>query len=138
MHVKKQSKFILIRKTLALLLAISLTMFMIPKALGNNALSEETKTPEKEQKEISKCLHSGIIPEIYKDRIDEIEIVDKKVKVEKKLTNSKYGTEEEMINRALEGFFVRDPERNVVYCPGNEKLRCTSIKSRGEIKLPRK
>lgn len=90
------------------------------------------------KKEISKCLHSGIIPKIYKDRIDEIEIVDKKVKVEKKLTNSKYNTEVEMIKRALEGFFVRDPERNVVYCPGNEKLRCTSIKSRGEIKYANK
>ena len=33
---------------------------------------------------------------------------------------------------------MRDPERNVVYCPGNEKLRCTSIKSRGEIKYANK
>lgn len=36
--------------------------------------------------------------------------------------------------RALEGYFVREPERNLVYCPGGEILRQKSIKKNGNIR----
>ena len=97
---------------------------------------KETKkcdNKSKDAKEISKCLHNGIIPKIYKDKIESIEIIDKKVLIEKKKTKSAYGTSEEMIQKAKDGYFVRDPEKNIVYCPGKETLRCISIKSCGSI-----
>lgn len=84
-------------------------------------------------KEISKCLHNGVIPEIYKDKIESIEVVDKKVLIDKKQSNAEYGTQDEMIQKASEGYFIRDPERNIVYCPGKEILRCISIKTCGSI-----
>lgn len=97
---------------------------------------KETKkcdNKSKDAKEISKCLHKGIIPKIYKDKIESIEIIDKKVLIEKKKTKSAYGTSEEMIQKAKDGYFVRDPEKNIVYCPGKETLRCIAIKSCGSI-----
>ena len=97
---------------------------------------KETKkcnNKSKDAKEISKCLHNGIIPKIYKDKIESIEIIDKKVLIEKKKTKSAYGTSEEMIQKAKDGYFVRDPEKNIVYCPGKETSRCISIKSCGSI-----
>ena len=45
-----------------------------------------------------------------------------------------YGTQEEMMARAKEGYFVRDPERNLVYCPNGEILRQKSIKKNGNIR----
>lgn len=45
---------------------------------------------------------------------------------------------EEMKERALEGYFVRDPERNLVYCPGGEILRQKSIKKNGNIRYANK
>lgn len=94
---------------------------------------EKCDKKSKDAKEISKCLHNGIIPKIYKDKIESIEIIDKKVLVEKKKTKSANGTSEEMIQKAKDGYFVRDPEKNIVYCPGKETLRCISIKSCGSI-----
>ena len=38
-----------------------------------------------------------------------------------------------MKERAGEGYFVRDPERNLVYCPAGEILRQKSIKKNGNI-----
>lgn len=32
-------------------------------------------------------------------------------------------TQEEMMAKAAEGYFVRDPERNIVYCPMGQTLR---------------
>lgn len=43
-------------------------------------------------------------------------------------------TSEQMRAKALEGFFVRDAERNLVYCPQGEILRQKSIKRNGNIR----
>ena len=95
-------------------------------------------TPE----ELKKCLHSGKIPEAYKDVITEIEVKEVRCfvpdKKEDEKPKSPYGTEEEMIARAKEGYFVRDPERNVVYCPMGEILRQKSIKPNGYIRYANK
>lgn len=95
--------------------------------------TEKCDKKSKDAKEISKCLHNGIIPKIYKNKIESIEIIDKKVLVEKGKTKSAYDTSEEMIQKAKDGYFVRDPEKNIVYCPGKETLRCISMKSCGSI-----
>lgn len=92
----------------------------------------ESKDPE----ELSKCLHAGVIPEAYKDAIESIEVKTKRAKVREgsACPNSPYGTEEEMRARAAEGFFVRDPERNIVYCPAGQTLRKKTIRKNGEIR----
>ena len=43
-----------------------------------------------------------------------------------------------MQETAKEGYFVRDPERNLVYCPGGEILRQKSIKKNGYIRYANK
>lgn len=49
-----------------------------------------------------------------------------------------YGTEQEMVERAREGYFVRDPERNLVYCPSGEVLRQKCINKNGNIRYANK
>ena len=51
---------------------------------------------------------------------------------------SVYGTQEEMVERAKEGYFVRDPERNLVYCPKGEILRQKCIRKNGNIRYANK
>lgn len=104
-------------------------------------VSEETlKSVESE--DIKKCLRSGNIPEVYKDVIADIKVEEKrrviKEETESEEAKSPYGTEEEMINRAKEGYFVRDPERNVVYCPAGETLRQKSVKKNGCVRYANK
>ena len=58
---------------------------------------ENCNNKSNEVNEISKCLHNGIIPKIYKDKIASIEKKKKKVLVEKKQSNTEYGTQDKMI-----------------------------------------
>lgn len=93
--------------------------------------------------ELRKALHAGVIPEAYKDIISDIEIkeVRRKVSDEPEAdepAKSIYGTEEEMMARAKEGYFIRDPERNLVYCPNGEILRQKCIKKNGNIRYANK
>lgn len=94
-----------------------------------------------ESKELKKCLHAGVIPEVYRDVISDMEIKEVRRKVAEKSpaeVTSRYGSTEEMIARAKEGYFVRDPERNFVYCPTGEILRQKCIKSNGNIRYANK
>ena len=93
-----------------------------------------------DREELKKCLHAGVIPEAYKDVISDIKVkeVRRKVEPEKTEKNSIYGTPEEMTARAKEGYFVRDPERNLVYCPMGEILRQKCIKASGVIRYANK
>lgn len=92
--------------------------------------------------ELSKCLHAGEIPDAYKGVIEsaEVKTVRRKVTDEEEQNDSKspYGTEEEMMARASEGYFVRDPERNLVYCPAGQILRQKCIKKSGDIRYANK
>lgn len=91
--------------------------------------------------ELSKCLHAGIIPEVYKEAIEHIEVreVKRRVKEERsEIDKSPYGTLDEMVARAKEGYFVRDSERNLVYCPAGEILRQKCTKSNGYIRYANK
>jgi transposase len=95
-----------------------------------------------ESVELSKCLHSGEAPEAYKEVIEDMQICEVRRKVkdtdEQQEEKSVYGTEEEMMERAKEGYFVRDPERNLVYCPSGEILRQKCIKKNGNIRYANK
>lgn len=93
--------------------------------------------------ELRKALHAGVIPEAYKDIISDIEIkeVRRKVSDEPEAdepAKSIYGTQKEMMARAKEGYFVRDPERNLVYCPNGEILRQKCIKKNGNVRYANK
>ena len=90
---------------------------------------------------IKRSLRAGLIPEEYKGIIESAEVREKRVFI-KDGTNdaakSPYGSEEEMKERAGEGYFVRDPERNLVYCPAGEVLRQKSVKKNGDIRYANK
>lgn len=88
--------------------------------------------------ELAKCLHAGMIPDAYKNSIEDMEVVEVRYKPEeikeKQDTQDPDRTEEEMKARAVEGYFVRDPERGCVYCPGGAVLYQKSIKKNGDIR----
>lgn len=93
--------------------------------------------------ELKKCIHAGEIPEAYKDVISEMKVEEVRRKVsdrqpEETDVKSIYGAPEEMQARAKEGYFVRDPERNLVYCPSGEILRQKCIKKNGNIRYANK
>lgn len=100
----------------------------------------EVNPDSTEAEELKKCLHAGVIPEAYKDVISDIEVKDVRCKVKDNPQEVKsiYGTPEEMIARAKEGYFVRDPERNLVYCPMGETLTQKCIKKSGAIRFANK
>ena len=103
----------------------------------------ECDTSSTRSGDLSKCLHAGEIPDAYKDVIESAEVkeVRRKIKAsdeESSPAKSPYGTEKEMQARASEGYFVRDPERNLVYCPGGQILRQKCIKKNGNIRYANK
>lgn len=102
--------------------------------------SSECDKTSSNKDELKKCLRSGIIPDAYKECIEDIEVVEVRRKVIDKEAQLKspYGTEEEMINRAKEGFFVRNPETERVYCPAGCILRQKCIKKNGETRYANK
>ena len=87
-------------------------------------------------------LKSGQIPDEYKDVIDSIEIKNRRNLVRddeaKASAPSPYMSEEDMKKRAAEGYFVRNPETNVVYCPMGEQLRQKCIKKNGNVRYANK
>ena len=101
----------------------------------------EVDTSSTKTKELAKCLHAGVVPEAYKDVIENIEVKEVRRQVKEEIdgdVKSIYGTQDEMRARAKEGYFVRDPERNLVYCPAGEILRQKCIKSNGYIRYANK
>lgn len=102
----------------------------------------EADTASTDAEELKKCLHAGKIPDAYQDVIDKISVEEVRRKIETEpgtgILKGIYGTPEQMKSRAEEGFFVRDPERNLVYCPQGEILRQKSIKKNGNIRYSNK
>ena len=101
---------------------------------------KECDQSSRSAEEIKKCLHNGIIPDVYEEVIEKIEVVEVKKKVvdEAGEMAEPYATEKEMKERAEEGFYVRDPERDKVHCPGGEVLRRKSIKKNGDTRYANK
>ncbi len=96
-----------------------------------------------EPEKLKKTLHAGVIPDAYKEVISDMEVTEVRRKVSDETkkdeeTTSVYGTSEEMQARAKEGYFVRDPERNLVYCPNGEILRQKCVKKNGNIRYANK
>ena len=104
----------------------------------NDTDASSTKTEE-----LKKCLHAGVIPDAYGDVIENMEVKEVYRKAaDDEITGQRpkpiYGTPEEMRAKAEEGYFVRDPERNLVYCPAGEIRRQKCIKKNGNIRYANK
>lgn len=125
-------------------MASALENGIIPNVIQKKGVTEVTVTFDYEETEISedekrstknpdlkKCLHAGTVPEIYKDILTFCGV--KKVPVKSDTENAAVVsmTEEEMIEKARSGYFVRNPESNIVYCPQGKILRagCTDSKN---------
>lgn len=88
----------------------------------NEISEEEIKSTKKE--DIKKVIRAGKIPEIYKDKIEKIEVKEKRVREYEKGEGLEDLTEEEYRDKAMkEEIFIRDIEANKVYCPGGCVLR---------------
>ena len=93
---------------------------------------------------LKESLRAGKVPEAYRGVISQMEVKEVSRKVpegseeESGEKMSVYGTPEEMKRRAEEGYFVRDPERNLVYCPAGETLRQKCVKKNGNIRYANK
>ena len=103
----------------------------------------EVNVKSTEPGELKKALHAGVIPDAYKDVISDIKVAEVRRKVSDRPESgnretSIYGTPDEMMARAKEGYFVRDPERNLVYCPNGEILRQKCIKKNGNVRYANK
>lgn len=99
-----------------------------------NDITDEQRTSTRPE-DLRACLEAGVIPDVYKGILSDTQITEVR----------QYGTadtdsavlrmtSEEMKAKALEGFFVRDVERNLVYCPQGCILRQKSIKRNGNIR----
>jgi transposase len=80
------------------------------------------------------------VPEAYAGAITRAEAGDVRHRVvgEEPAPQEPYGSQEEMAERAEEGYFVRDPGRNLVVCPAGEVLRQKSVKRSGAIRYANK
>ena len=103
----------------------------------------ETDLASTKSEKLSKAIHAGQIPDAYKDVIESIEVKEVSRLVSDKQSETEtaksiYGSEEEMLARAKEGYFVRDPEKNLVYCPAGEILRKKCTRQNGSIRYANK
>lgn len=85
--------------------------------------------------DLKACLQAGIIPDAYKGILTDAE----KTEIRRRMISTSDSdilrmNLDEKRKKALEGFFVRDAERNPVYCPQGEILRQKSVKRNGSIR----
>lgn len=95
-----------------------------------------------EAEELKKCLHAGIIPKAYKNSIEEMTVEETRYRIEETGKRSDpqdpKRTVEEMKARAKEGYFVRNPEEDCVYCVGGATLYRKTIKRAGATRYSNK
>ena len=85
--------------------------------------------------DLKTCLEAGFIPDLYNGILTDAKICEVK-SYEADIADSEVlaMSDEEMRAKATEGFFIRDAERNLVYCPEGQLLRQKSIKRNGMIR----
>ena len=82
--------------------------------------------------DLKACLRAGVIPEIYQGFVKEISVVEASVFEDVLVEEAPvFENEAQMVEYARGGFFVRDLKRNVVFCPGGERLRFCGSSKRG-------
>jgi len=102
---------------------------------------EAACTPEEiasmQPHDLAKCLRAGVVPDAYSGVIDNIEIAEKRCWVYDEPAGQAL-SDAEMLERATEGYFVRDPEKDFVYCPAGSRLFRKAIKQNGYIRYANK
>lgn len=92
--------------------------------------------------EIKKCLRAGVIPDVYKEYISDIKIeektVFKDVSLEKQIKRYPFSSYDEMLKKASEGYYVRDPEKKLVICPAGKSLYCIGETESGNMRFKNK
>lgn len=98
-------------------------------------ITDEQKASTKPE-DLKACLEAGIIPDAYNEILSDAQTSEIKAYTSSDIADSAVlnMTPEQMRAKALEGYFVRDAERNLVYCPQGEILRQKSIKRNGMIR----
>lgn len=128
--------------------AEALASGIVPNVIQRDGGCEERVEFEHNEKQISDeqrastnpedlraCLEAGVIPDAYKGILSDAEITEVRVYGTADTDSAVLSmTAEEMRSKALEGYFVRDVERNLVYCPQGCILRQKSIKRNGNIR----
>jgi len=97
-------------------------------------ITDEQKASTKPE-DLRACLEAGVIPDIYNGILTDAKVCEVK-KYEADMADSEIlsMSDEEMKAKAAEGYFVRDAERNLVYCPEGQLLRQKSVKRNGMIR----
>ena len=97
-------------------------------------ITDEQKASTRPE-DLKLCLEAGVIPNAYKDILTDVQTSEIKGYTSDVADSAVLKmTPEQMRAKALEGYFVRDAERNLVYCPQGEILRQKSIKRNGMIR----
>lgn len=97
-------------------------------------ITDEQKSSNRPE-DLKACLQAGVIPDAYTGILTDAE----KAEVRRRTAQTSDSdvlrmTPDGMRKKALEGFFVRDAGRNLVYCPQAEILRQKSVKRNGYIR----
>ena len=78
--------------------------------------------------DIQKCLRAGVVPNIYKDKIDNIEIKEKTIVENDNTIIDDNVSEQELRDKAINDHcFTRHIKSNIVFCPMGETLRKKSV-----------
>ena len=103
----------------------------------NEADITDEQRASRKPEDLRTCLEAGVIPDAYKGILTDATIVER--------TGYEGSTDiapgevlkmtmEQMVAKASEGYFIRDPERNLVVCPMGQILRPKSVKRDGQIR----
>jgi transposase len=87
---------------------------------------------------IKKCLRSGNVPDAYENILKDSTVEEITETIKKMAGSPSIKSEEEYRKMAEGGYFVRDIENNVVYCPAGKKLRQKSEKKDGSVRYSNK
>lgn len=101
----------------------------------NEATITDEQKASTRPEDLRACLEAGVIPDAYNGVLSDVEFREIKTRVADVPSSDIIKmTPEQMRAKAFEGYFVRDAERNLVYCPQGEILRQKSIKRNGSIR----
>ena len=103
----------------------------------NEADITDEQRASRKPEDLRTCLEAGVIPDAYKGILTDATIVER--------TGYEGSTDiapgevlkmtmEQMVAKASEGYFIRDPKRNLVVCPMGQILRPKSVKRDGQIR----
>jgi transposase len=95
----------------------------------------DTQKNSTRPEDIRICLEAGVIPAVYNGILSDTKIMERKEHLVTFVDSDVLTmSPEQMRVKAMDGYFVRDAARNLVYCPQGEILRQKSEKRNGNIR----